>query len=387
MHPVLEAAASVLQSPLQHSGDLSLLNAPRRVLLVSRAERSPSPTAPWLATTVAATRRLCAAGEILAAGTGRVAYDAALCACADSGGSAVVALLKAPDPGPHPPWLPQRCLLVWPKSPELRARPSPHALLQRDLLAAWLADRGTAIHVRKAGNMATARALLEQRGCPIVRYEPLAVRGPVALNFLTPAEPCRQDAGATADWDYLTHFTRAPDGAWPGEEHIDYLHWLCGGQTSRPRDAFAALCAILTEGRIRACGRLMPGRVPMACFTACRPSEVPALRRWRRGLLRWTFTRCGLAIRRSALEQLGVRPVAYVDGEARAAMRQAAPEVRRFMQRASSGGIDWSAECEWRVPGDVDLSRINRACLLALVEDASQAAHVAAAYGIQALAI
>jgi len=182
-------------------------------------------------------------------------------------------------------------------------------------------------------------------------------------------------------WDYLTHFTREPEGAWSGETRASYLDWLSGGAPFAPRDGFAALCRILREKRLRAGGKLLPSSTPMACFSALPPQQAGALRRWRKGLARWTFSHYGLAIRKETLIKLGAQPVRYVSREE---LRQAPAEERRFLQLAASQEFAWSSEAEWRVRGDINLAGLPASSLLALVTTPAEAQTLTAEFGLKA---
>ena len=380
-HSPLKAAVSALGTRLLTAGDLSLLGQPRRALLVSRGERAPQPDTPWLLATLEATRRLAAQDEVLVTGVGRTAFDAALWTCTQRQGRAIVALEAAPAAdGSWRDFLPVRHLLVWPKhGPRHRERSARH---QRDLLMGHLADRAYAIHVRTAGHMAEIAALLAHRRCPV---EPWIIHGAkihagVGGLQQMPALP-HPTPPIGASWEYLTHYTREPDGAWPGEPRTEYLRWLCSGVPYTPRDAFAALCRILSEKRIRACGRLMPRSTPMVCFTASQPAQMSPLRQWRRGLHRWAFTPYGVAVRKGKLVERGARQVTYVS---RNVLATAAPGTREFMQPDHGDTLDWSTENEWRIAGDVDLTAFDPADVLALVATEEEARRIHDTFGIGA---
>ncbi|MCY3020556.1 MAG: hypothetical protein NTW87_16160 [Planctomycetota bacterium] len=379
LHPVLAATEAALGASLEHHGELELLDLPRRTLLVSRGERAPSPDTPWLVATVATAEQTAAQSEVLVTGAGRVAFDAALWTCARANGSAIVALSHAPRTDAE--WrsfLPARHLLVWPRH-QAQHLSERH---QRDLLMGWLADRAHAIYVRKKGHMAELMALLARRRCAIEQWPELPGAGRAARQHRGPQLSLpRSSVYVHTSWNCLTHFTREPDGAWPGESRAEYLRWLCSGAPYVPRNAFATLCRILQEKRVRACGRLMPGSTPMVCFTAASPREILLLREWRRGLLRWSFTPYGLAVRAEALARYGAQPVQYAS---RAAIAHAPPGTRRFMQHQRSRSHDWSEEEEWRVAGDVDLSAFAISDMLALVATPEEARHVEDVFGISA---
>jgi hypothetical protein len=375
-HPVLESAARSLGVPLVTRGDLTLLDRPRRALLISRTPRQPTPTTPWVRSTLAATAASAALGEVLVTGAGRTPFDLALLQAMRLQSGAIVALATAAAASELPcGLLPDAHLLVWPEQPT----PKTQAPARRDLLMGALADRAHCIQVRKNGNMAAVRAAMQARGCDI------STRFQCADNEAFPAEktpPCTEFAPPEDSWLRLTHFTREPDGAWPGEECCAYLGWLAGGENSPPRDGFGALCRILEQRRIRASGFLMPDSARMVCFTAHPPAQALTLRRWRRGLRRWTFAPYGLAMPKLLLQELGAKPVLYAS---EAAIKAAPKTARRWMQVDQAGaGLRWSGEAEWRVAEDVDLAAVNAASLLALVTHPAQAAEIKRRFGIAA---
>ena len=402
-HIVLKNAEAALNVELDYRGDVSLLHQPRRTLLISRGERNPNPATPWIGATISAVEKLVGDGEVLVTGFGRLAYDLALWVCQKINGHAIVVL-------EHPPnvehglnqYLPTRHLLCWPRLPQMcRERKSlkkKERMLQRDLLMGWISDRAYAIHVRPSGQMAEIARLLQTRRCLVEGSATVqAAHGTKrpsehnVSNFQSVAKDSanRRDAGAPGiQWGksagntaYLTHFTREPDGAWPGEDRQDYLKWLCSGVSHAPRDSFAALCRILTEKRVRACGRLIGNSDPMVCLTACSPQEVVSLRRWRSGLMRWSFTSYGVAISKEVLLGLGAKPVLYTTLEI---MRATPPGERRFMQLQHSKAGDWSLEEEWRIEGDIDLSLLNPSDMIAVVTTMSEVAFIRNAFGIDA---
>jgi hypothetical protein len=376
-HAVIDGAEATMGARLEFSGDLSLLERQRRTLLVSRADRNPTPASAWLQNLLAATRKLVLNHEVLVTGTGRAAFDAALFTCALENGAAIVALENSAQAGAAlKTFLPARHLLVWPVEPQAK-----NAAMQRDLLMGALADRAYAVLIRKSGNMARIAEALDQRGCPV---ETIAIEKQTVPASDQPSRETHLPLSALNEnesWEWLTHFTREPDGEFPGESRADYLGWLCGGVPFEARDASASLRRILREKRIRACGRLMPGGAPMVCFTALHPSQAIELRRWRPGLLRWSFTRSAIIIRKCALKKVGARAVTY--GTREALDGAAAPE-RAFMQLCRTEKDDWTREVEWRVAGDVDLSAISSDDMLALSEHASEASRVEREFGIQA---
>jgi hypothetical protein len=379
-HPLLTAAASALGIHLEARGDMSLLDRPRRMLLVSRTEKFPQPDAPWLLNTIAAVLRSCEQHEALVTGLDRLAYETALYTAAQHEGGAIVIAAQPLENNASHVKLPRRHLLLWPRD----VLPEKTAQQQRDRIIAHLCDRAWSIHVRKGGLMSDLAAELQQRQIPI---EPLSISPspPRPPREDSPTPPAaRFDDASLTDWPYLTHFTRDPEGPWPGEDRAEYLRWLCAGRDTPHRDGFAALCRILDERRIRACGRLIPGGAPMVCFTARPARAVSALRRWRRGLMRWNFTPYALCIPRERLVHLGARPVSYLT---RAELKAAPAEQQALLQTQRSGDNDWSAEEEWRVAGDVALQALELNTFVACVAFPAEARQLYERYGLRSIVL
>jgi len=374
--PTLSRIAAHLEVPLQCEGDVSLLECPRRALLVSRTEKKIAPDAPWLLALRHAVDELFRAAETLVSGTGRVPYELPLWLAARSQrcGAIIVLTREAERSALDAGLLPARRLLVWPD----RTLKNATALALRDRLIGALADRATAIHVRKGGAMQVLAAEISARGGRVDPAPEIALPTPAGKRPQTNLI-ATQSTGA---WNYLSHFTREPDGMFPGESREQYFEWLCRGAGAPPRDAFASLCRILSEQRIRASTRLMPQRAAMACFTALPPAQALELRRWRRGLRRWSFTPCGIAIRSDALTRIGAQRVRYLKQD------EAAPDAGpTFLQTYGTGELDWSREQEWRVPGDVALSQFPRDEILILTATASEAAQITQRFGYAASAL
>ena len=181
-----------------------------------------------------------------------------------------------------------------------------------------------------------------------------------------------------AESQYLFHYTREPDGAWPGESRGAYLDWLATGPADDRRDAFAAMKRILEEGCIQGSGRLMPNRTPMVSFTAASPDEAAKLRRFRPSLHRWDFRPYGLAVRRDLLENLGARSVQYLP---QTELKRLNADERSFAQKHEPPQTDWSAEKEWRLPGDLCLSELPHEAMVVLAPTPDEAQTLAAILG------
>ena len=380
-HPVLCAAAKALGQPLACRGEPGLLDrARRRACLISRMPRTPEPNTPWVRKLCAVTDRLCDSGEILVTSVGRLPFELSLWKARERGGAAVVVLPEAPTPQLENEThlrelLPENHLLVWPQS----AFSAAATQFLRDRLMGELADRASLIEIRRGGNMTRVLDSLCARHCPI-EHAPEPPGNDEPQPFAATPAPDEPPI-FPENWDFLTHFTREAEGPWPGEPIGAYFKWLASGIPFIPRDAFATLCRILDERLLRGSSTFISGKARMVCFSAVEPAHAASLRRWRRGLGRWSLSLHGVALRREVLRKAGARPVEYVPGEA---LKTTDSAERCFVQLKKSSAADWSEEHEWRIHGDVDFSQVPAGDLCVLVSTPAEAAHIRKTYALAA---
>jgi hypothetical protein len=189
--------------------------------------------------------------------------------------------------------------------------------------------------------------------------------GPSAVRLATVREV------DSADW--LVHCTRECSGPWPGQSSEDYLDDLILGRASADHSVGSTLRRILVERRLRAVSRPVRGAAPAVSFSTCPLQELASRRIFRAHRGRWDFEPFGLAISRDWLIARGARPVVY---RSRAELVGDDPFEQPARSRGA-GGLDWTAEHEWRHPGDVDLSQLPPECGLVLVGSDSDVAAVA----------
>jgi len=156
-------------------------------------------------------------------------------------------------------------------------------------------------------------------------------------------------------WDYLTHWTRAADGTWPGETKAAYYRDVAGSGNDYARSAHATLRRILRERLLRASPAHIRGGFPIVSFTALSPAEAVPLMRWRKRFVRRSFEPYGIAIRKDAALSAGIRPVIY--GTPADFIRLLETD-QPFFQNVGTRGGDWQPEKEWRHLGNLDISKI-----------------------------
>jgi hypothetical protein len=105
----------------------------------------------------------------------------------------------------------------------------------------------------------------------------------------------------------------------------------------------------------------------VVCFTAVPLGELPERTVFRKHLARWDFVPYGLAIRKSILKSAGCREVIYGD---ESDWYELPNDDRPWFQIKTSknGKIDWTQEQEWRLVGDLDLTKIDSGDAFAFVK-------------------
>jgi len=251
-----------------------------------------------------------------------------------------------------------------------------------DSVLADVADTVFAISIRKNGNVETAlRHRLAQdarktwtyilRDNTLIRKsvrEPLLAIGaidwlllagddaaPAALNVRVNQQRLLSDLDQS---EYLIHWTRARPGAWPDQSAEEYWDDLIFGSGGYQHNEVFSLCRILASRRIIASAILTRDPTPVVCFSNVPLGKLRDKTIFRKHLQRWDFLPYGIAIKRSVLEtQFGCRPVIYGNEETWQAL---SASDRPFFQKEKSGNkkINWQEESEWRVIGDVNLTKV-----------------------------
>lgn len=356
---------------LSLSGNPDLLDLSRRMFLVSRANYTPRPDSPWLRALISAAEQAAALGEVLVCGCERLGYDIPRQIFARNARNGVILVKHRSEITPP---LPANALIV-----EFETIDRRDPLPLRDQLVAHFASAATEILLRNEGNMARIAKSFHERHAPIdTSFRVKDEESPRARWPQINLAPLPFPA-----WDFLTHFTREPDGAWPDETQEEFVQWLCSAAVYERRDDFSTLRRILSQRKILGSGRFIRGGTPAVCWTALPPHAVANLRDWRKGLRRWNFTPYGIAIRRSVLEQRGARAVRYsLENE----MAAAHPDDAPCMQLANSGAYDWTLEKEWRTRGDLDLTTLPTSDVIVLTHSQTEAATIEKEFRVQAFA-
>lgn len=303
---------------------------------------------------------------------------------------------------------PSRLLFV---SPVLGSEPARAAEPLRDTALIGLADRVFGLSIRKGGNLESLieRRISEQRSkhfsvgsvfLAIDESKPKELekvqdwmdRGAVGWHVLDSDKTLSSDSscafhcknrkhqgthqfclslatfetGAKRSTEWLAHCTRTSSSS---EQVADAMH---RGRTA-VASPWISLKQICAQERLVASSRLTQGEQRCVSFSAVGLEELLSRRVFRSHLGRWDWEPYGLLIRRSALEEIGCRPVIY--GEPNERNNMAAAEKPFFQSRGKT--MDWTQEQEWRLIGDLDLNKLERNDVRIFAETRDRAYHLA----------
>ena len=171
--------------------------------------------------------------------------------------------------------------------------------------------------------------------------------------------------------DWLLHWTRAKVGPWPGESPEDFLDAAILQTESADHSALTTLLRIISDQCIRSSSDGIRGGHAVVAFTAVPLHEFRSRRVFRKHRNRFDFEPWGIAIHKSQLQQRAVRPVLYGNDQD---WTQLSPEDQPYFQKSTLGGATSnSAELEWRVMGDLDLSQFDRKSIFVFVDNSAAA--------------
>lgn len=226
------------------------------------------------------------------------------------------------------------------------------AWAERDRIAVELAETLLPVSLRREGRLT---ALLSDPGIREKVNDGWRIdwaSTPPHPAFQLDLETIRKDFDPTFR-GWLFHWTRGCDGPWPGERKSEYYSALLSSGEEDFHSAEKTLDRIAAEKRIRGSGWKVRGGECVAAFTDLPPGESEHLFRWRKRYARFTAEPFGVALHPDAAWAAGVRPVTYLTE----AEEEAAAVPLHLRQGAGRRG-DWPREREHRCRGDLDLSHL-----------------------------
>ena len=184
---------------------------------------------------------------------------------------------------------------------------------------------------------------------------PLPLRVNAPSHFVDPSRLCSTSCWCRQEDEWLIHCTRQRFGPWPNQSKVEFLLSLLASADLRQWTPQGVLERILSQGRLTASAVTSDRRFPVVCFSARSLSHLLAQRCYRSHVQRWDYEPYGVAIRKSAAIDLGIRPVIYGTRQTKASL----PMDQRYRFQAIGKQTDWRSEQEWRSLQDVDLTQFH----------------------------
>lgn len=153
--------------------------------------------------------------------------------------------------------------------------------------------------------------------------------------------------------EYIIHWTRTSNSAWPNERFIDYYSAITKSE-KYPRSALDTLHNIIKTKKIVATKKNMPASTYTVSFSGLSPYEIIPLIKWRTRYRQMSFEPYGIGIERNYALSSGIRPVKYYDKK----QKKYAKEKDPWLTQSSGLKSDWQVEDELRHYGDFDLSSV-----------------------------
>ncbi len=181
-------------------------------------------------------------------------------------------------------------------------------------------------------------------------------------------------------WPYLSHCTRACNGAWPDQSQAGYYDRIIAAKRDEGLQgtAFETLKRILLQQRLIASAHLNRSGQPTVSLTEVSLEALLPRRQFQSHLGRWDWESYGICINRRWIANHGGRPVFYSNA---VGWNELKWEDRPFFQPTrdveSQDRFEWELEREWRVVGDIHLANIPFESAVVFVPSKLEAAQLA----------
>ena len=178
--------------------------------------------------------------------------------------------------------------------------------------------------------------------------------------------------GLIESTDYFIHCTRSREGKWPDQDDRAFLAESFRLAFEYNPSPLNTLLRIVRTQRLIGTSARKRGGLPSISFTANPLGEILSRREFQHHLAHWDWEPFGIAISKERLIHMGARQVQYVT---KSTMNALSIDEQRFCQPAkeAENGRDWSSEEEWRLPGDLRLSKLTPSDAFLFVGDRTSA--------------
>lgn len=252
-------------------------------------------------------------------------------------------------------------------------------MTERDRTIAQSADILIPVSVRKNGEMESLINEMRGDGVEIERSFQIPYETGNKIKYEIPDQEINNDH-IFNDKEYVIHWTRGSNGAWPTECLIDYYESVFNSLTY-PRDAFSTLKNILKSKVIKASSRHMPGKEKIVAFTGCVPFNFVNKMRWRARYTEMSFEPYGIAIEMKAAIEAGVNKVVYVNN------RNDESKTENWLIQSQGKKGFWVEENEYRYRGDFYLNDFCKNQMLVICRNKAECEIVENETGFRAIAL
>ncbi|MBU1024339.1 hypothetical protein KKB99_08675, partial [bacterium] len=305
-------------SDIRILGNARLLDSHPAVILNSRHGKYPKGDDPWVKNTISAVKSAISMGRSVIASVGMNTWELALWAAGEYGGSVIIILPKTKQTEivNNMEYFMQdfnlkldRCALIFiDSSPGTRGKKGWWE--NRDNLAFDLAYEIMPVSIRDDGRWNTIL------NSPLIKAK--KVYCGFQIKYQNATEKMKMvieipSSGISYNWDYITHWTRRFSGPWPGEKSADFYRAIAFGGINYPRSADATLERILSENLLRGSSSWMKNNKTAVSFTQLPPLKATELMKYRKRYVRYTFEPFGIAIKKDAARETGIKPVEYIE--------------------------------------------------------------------------
>ena len=346
-------------------GNSSLLNTETGVILNSRHGKFPKGSDAWVRNTISAVKSAVSGGKTIVASVGMNTWEIVLWACGEYGGNAIIILpiSRQNEIVNNAEYFMQdyglkfdSCAFCFVK-PACASRGKKAWRDARDKLAVDLGYEIMPVSIRKDSRRSKVLENSIMNGKTVNReFQIKYNHNPEKTRMVFEMS----QNGISYNWDYITHWTRRFCGPWSSEKPADYYKAITNSYDKYPRGADATLNRILSEKLLRGSSvRIKNGKHAVG-FTDLPPHEAVKLMKWRKRYCRYTFEPYGIAIRKEAAIDAGIKPVTYIDktrglSPLSGNFDPLSQKPDEYTQTCSKG--EWWRESEWRFIGSLDLSR------------------------------
>ncbi len=168
--------------------------------------------------------------------------------------------------------------------------------------------------------------------------------------------------------NWLVHFTRSNNSAWPGQTETEYYRSVIASGDKYCHSALDALNNITGNSILYGSCKNLKNGFRAIGFTDIGKVDLSKLFRYRPRLVNPGFEPYGIALNKNYAESIGIRPVIYGDEKL---YRTLAECDRPFYQNSGRNSHHWESESEWRLAGDLNLDLIPEGALAQVVPDRS----------------